>query len=52
MVFFSTKSKWKGDWKSQENFVLRIPIEKEIFEFPFALPPAGEVPTLRQRPEE
>lgn len=51
MVFFSTKTKWKGDWKKEENFVLRIPVEKMVFEFPFTLPPRGENPTLRERPE-
>jgi hypothetical protein len=51
MVFFSTKTKWKGDWKKEENFVLRVPAQKMVFEFPFTLPPRGEGPTLRERPE-
>lgn len=51
MVFFSTRTKWKGDWKKEENFVLRVPAQKMVFEFPFALPPRGEGPTLRERPE-
>lgn len=53
MVFFNTKTKWKGDWKQEENFVLRIPGEKVVFEFPFTLPPKGEEePSLRQRPAQ
>jgi hypothetical protein len=53
MVFFNTKTKWKGDWKKEENFVLRIPGDKVVFEFPFTLPPKGvEEPELRERPTE
>lgn len=53
MVFFSTKTKWKGDWKTEENFVLRIPGDKVVFEFPFSLPPKGEEePELRERPTQ
>jgi hypothetical protein len=43
-VFFDTKSKWLGGWKAQEEFVLRLPLDGKIFEFPFKLPPeAGEL---------
>lgn len=53
MVFFNTKTKWKGDWKKEENFILRIPGNKMVFEFPFTLPPKGEEePQLRERPTE
>jgi hypothetical protein len=53
MVFFNTKTKWKGDWKQEENFVLRIPGDKVVFEFPFTLPPKGEeAPELRERPAQ
>jgi hypothetical protein len=53
MVFFNTKTKWKGDWKKEENFILRIPGDKIVFEFPFTLPPKGEEePELRERPTE
>lgn len=38
-VFFNTKNKWLGGWKAQEEFVLRIPLEGKIYEFPFKLPP-------------
>ncbi|MFZ0759080.1 MAG: hypothetical protein WAM69_03940 [Candidatus Sulfotelmatobacter sp.] len=38
-VFFSTRSKWLGAWKTQEDFVLRLPLDGKIFEFPFKLPP-------------
>lgn len=51
MVFFRTNTKWKGDWKKEENFVLRVPAVKKIFEFPFTLPPRGQAPTLRERPQ-
>jgi hypothetical protein len=47
-IFFSTKSKWFGGWKQEENFVLRIPVGKHIFEFPFKLP-IGEIPKLQKR---
>lgn len=48
-VLFSTQSKWISGWKRQEEFILRIPLEGKIFEFPFKLPPKpGEV-ILRKR---
>ncbi len=48
-VFFNTANKWIGGWKTQEEFVLRLPIDGKIFEFPFKLPPkAGEL-LLRKR---
>lgn len=48
-VFFNTDSKWLGRWKAQEEFILRLPLEGRIFEFPFKLPPkAGEL-LLRKR---
>ena len=50
-VFFSASSKWIGDWKKQEEFVLRVPVEKRVVEFPFALPPSRGDLILRRRPE-
>src|SRR5580704_14943904 len=48
-VFFNTDNKWIGGWKAQEEFVLRLPLDGKIFEFPFRLPPSkGEV-LLRKR---
>jgi len=48
-VLFGTESKWIGGWKKQEEFILRVPIEGKLFEFPFKLPPKpGEV-LLRKR---
>jgi len=48
-VLFSVASKWIGGWKKQEDFILRVPVEGKVFEFPFALPPQpGEV-MLRRR---
>ena len=31
-----------GGWKSQEEFVLRLPLDGKIFEFPFKLPQSQE----------
>jgi hypothetical protein len=48
-VFFGVDSKWVGGWKKQEDFILRVPLDGKIFEFPFTLPPKpGEV-MLRKR---
>jgi len=48
-VLFSTDSKWISGWKKQEEFILRVPLDGKIFEFPFKLPPKpGEV-ILRKR---
>ncbi len=48
-VFFDTANKWLGGWKPQEEFILRVPLDGKIFEFPFKLPPkAGEL-LLRKR---
>jgi len=48
-IFFNAKSKWIGDWKTQEQFVLRIPVAGRTFEFPFALPPSHGDLLLRRR---
>jgi hypothetical protein len=48
-VFFGVDGKWVGGWKKQEDFILRVPLDGKIFEFPFTLPPKpGEV-MLRKR---
>jgi hypothetical protein len=48
-VLFSTESKWINGFKKQEEFILRVPLAGEMFEFPFKLPPKpGEV-MLRRR---
>ena len=48
-VLFSTDSKWISGWKKQEEFILRVPLDGKMFEFPFTLPPKpGEV-MLRKR---
>lgn len=49
-LFFSAKSKWIGDWKQQEEFILRVPLANHIVEFPFALPPSKGDLILRRRP--
>jgi hypothetical protein len=49
-IFFDTKSKWLGGWKAQEEFVLRLPLDGKIFEFPFKLPPETGEFILQKRP--
>jgi len=49
-VFFNTDNKWLGGWKSQEEFVLRVPMGGSIFEFPFKLPPQPGELLLQRRP--
>jgi len=48
-VLFSTKSKWIGKWKKQEEFVLRMPLNGTVFEFPFKLPAKPGETILRKR---
>jgi len=48
-VLFSTESKWIGGWKKQEEFVLRVPLDGKVFEFPFKLPPKPGEAMLRKR---
>lgn len=48
-LLFSTKSKWIGKWKKQEDFVLRVPVNGLVFEFPFQLPPKPGEAILRKR---
>jgi len=48
-VYFTASGKWIGDWKKQEEFVLRIPLTNQAIEFPFALPPSENDLLLRRR---
>lgn len=48
-VFFGTESKWIGKWKRKEDFVLRIPLEDLVLNFPFSLPPEQGDLILRHR---
>lgn len=48
-LFFSTSSKWIGDWKKREDFVLRVPLNDQLFVIPFSLPPAEGDLILRKR---
>jgi hypothetical protein len=48
-VLFSTDSTWLGTWKTQEEFLLRVPLGSRVFEFPFKLPPKEGELLLRQR---
>jgi hypothetical protein len=48
-VLFSTKSKWIGGWKKQEEMILRVPLGGKVYEFPFTLPPKAGQGMLRKR---
>lgn len=48
-VLFSTSSKWISGWKKQEDFILRVPVNGTVFEFPFTLPPKPGEAILRKR---
>ncbi len=48
-VLFDTNSKWISGWKRQEEFVLRVPLDGKVFEFPFSLPPKPGDIMLRRR---
>jgi hypothetical protein len=51
-VFFSIKNKWIGPWRKPEQFILRLPAENLIVEFPFELPPKFGDIELLHRPGE
>jgi hypothetical protein len=48
-VFFDTKSKWLGSWKTQEEFIFRLRLDGKVFEFPFKLPPKKGELLLQKR---
>lgn len=48
-LFFHARDRWIGEWKEQEEFVLKIPIADKTIEFPFALPPTRGEFLLRRR---
>jgi hypothetical protein len=48
-VLFPTDSKWISGWKKQEEFILRVPLDGKVFEFPFKLPPKPGEALLRKR---
>ena len=50
-VFFSTKDRWIGGWRRPEQFILRLPVEDVMVEFPFQLPPEQGKVQLRRRDE-
>ena len=50
-VFFGTKNKWLGSWKSREDFILRVRMTDKVYEFPFSLPPSEGDLILRKRNE-
>lgn len=51
-VFFSIKNKFIGPWRRPEQFVLRLPVENLVVEFPFPLPPEPGKVILRHRPDD
>ena len=51
-VFFGIKNRWIGPWRKPEQFILRLPVENLIVEFPFSLPPPTGGVELRRRPTE
>jgi hypothetical protein len=48
-VLFSADSKWISGWKKQEEFILRMPLDGKMFEFPIKLPPKPGDVMLRRR---
>jgi hypothetical protein len=50
-LLFSIKSKWIDGLHKQEEFLLRVPVENRVIEFPFSLPPSEGDLILRHRPE-
>jgi hypothetical protein len=48
-VFFGIDSKWVSGWKKHEAFIFRMPIDNQMFEFPFELPPKPGDVMLRKR---
>lgn len=50
-VLFGARSKWIGELQKQEEFVLRVPLEGRVVEFPFSLPLSEGDLILRRRPE-
>jgi len=50
-ILFGTRNKWITSWKAPEAFILRLPIDQLVLEFPFALPPDHDDIELRHRPE-
>lgn len=51
-VFFDTKDRWIGPLHKPEQFVLRVPLQDMILEFPFSLPPKDGELELRRRSAE
>ena len=49
-IFFNTKNKWLSKWKTQESFLLRLPLDGTVYVFPFTLPPRQGELLLRHRP--
>lgn len=50
-VLFGINNKWIGGWKRPEEFILRLPLQGRILEFPFSLPAAQGDLILRKRPQ-
>jgi hypothetical protein len=50
-VLFSSQSRGIDEFEKQEEFVLRVPLEDRVMEFPFSLPTRGGDLILRRRTE-
>jgi hypothetical protein len=49
-VFFSSPGAWIGEWKKPEEFLLRVPLDGQVFAIPITLPPREGDLVLRRRP--
>lgn len=49
-IFFGIKDRWIGPWRKPEQFILRLPLENFVLEFPFSLPPSNKEIEFRHRP--
>jgi hypothetical protein len=47
---FPTRNKWLGPWKEREDFILIVHMKDRVWQFPFSLPPAGDV--MLRKPSE
>ncbi len=51
-IFLPARNRWIHDLNRQEEFVLRVPVDKTTVEFPFTLPLSQADIDLRVRPTE
>jgi hypothetical protein len=48
-LFFGVTDRWIGPWRKPEQFVLKVPLDSFVIEFPFSLPPQSGPVQLRHR---